>query len=233
MSAPIKYKGFYRDGMGTQEIEVVNDFNMLSTAVDGVVLYGFAFDDMSVDDRSKYTDAQLERFTFLRTPVYQTDRYVESICNCSFEIVAPQVIIDRLNTTQFSTDLTIEYALGKVRPKPGSGIEYETVTLTLAINGNNYSATGQDIEFAFDKIRDQIDDKYQLKNCYGCQYGDYSVYGNSSFGAMLCYKNQKEAYNKVISKAEYMELDAPDRHVQEIYCCNEYEARKHGAGYRG
>lgn len=227
------YKGFYKDSFGTQQIEVVNNFNMLTMKVDGVEFYGFAFDDLSVEDKSKYTDAQLERFTFLRTPLYQTDGYVESLCNCSIGIVVPQVIIDKLNLSQFSSDLKIEYAFGKPRPKPGSGIEYEHVTLTLSIAANTYTGSGQDVEVAFDKIRNQITDKYQLKNCYGCQYGDYSVFGQSSFGSMRCFANQKEQYNQVISKAEYLQLSAPCRHVQEIYCCDQYEIRKYGAGYRG
>lgn len=227
------YKGLYKDSSGTREIEVENDFNTLTTEIDGFVFSGSEFDDLRVDDKSKYTDEQLARFTFLRTPIYQTDRFVETLCNCSFEIVAPQVIIDRLNNIQTYIDLKIEISLGNVRERPGTGIESETVTLSLAIDGKTYKGTGGDFESCFDGIRDQVRDKYQLKNCYGCMYGDYSVYGQGSFGAMLCFRNQKEAYSKVTNKNEYMELDAPYRHVQEIYCCDQYEIRKNGVGYRG
>jgi hypothetical protein len=233
MSDAIKYKGRYTDSLGTQEIEVVNGYNMLTVEIDGVEFCGLVLDDLSIDDKSKYTEAQLERFTFCRTPVYQSDRFVESLCNCSFEIVLPQVIIDKLNDVQITSDLTIGYALGKPRPQAGRGIEYEILTLTMEIAGKTYSGTGSDVEVCFDRIRDQISDKYQLKNCYGCQYGDYSVYGQSSFGSMLCFRNQKEQYSKVISKADYLQLGAPDAHVEETYCCDEFEPRKYGAGYRG
>ena len=64
-------------------------------------------------------------------------------------------------------------------------------------------------------------------------YGDYSVYGQSSFGSMLCFKNQKEEYSKVRTKAEYLKLGAPERYVQEVYCCDHYEIRKKSVGYRG
>jgi hypothetical protein len=226
------YKGLYKDSLGTCEIEVENDFNTLTTKIDGVVFSGSEFDGLSVDDKSKYTDEQLARFTFLRTPIYQTDRFEETLCNCLFEIVVPQVIIDKLNGIQLYSDLKIEISLGNIR-NPGAGIEYEHVTLSLAIAGRIYTGTSDYFESSFDAIRDQIKDKYQLKNCYGCMYGDYSVYGQSSFGSMLCFRNQKEAYGKVTSKATYMELDAPYWHVQEIYCCDQYEIRKKGAGYRG
>jgi hypothetical protein len=233
------YKGLYKDSLGTLEIEIENDFNTLTTVIDGVVFTGSEFDDLSVDDKSKYTDKQLARFTFLRIPIYKTDRFSETLCNCLFEIVAPQVIIDRLNNIQFNSDLKIEISLGNVKiNKPEEGIEfknieYENVKLSLEIAGKVYTGTSDYFESSFDKIRDQISDKYQLKNCHGCMYGDYSVYGQGSFGTMLCFRNQKEAYSKVTNKEEYMELDAPYRHVQEIYCCDQYEIRKKGAGYRG
>src|ERR1044072_5580484 len=116
------YKGLYKDNLGTREIEFINDFNTLTTEIDGVVFSGSEFDDLSVDDKSKYTDKQLERFTFLKTPIYKTDRYLETLCNCLFKIVAPQVIIDKLTNTQFYTDLTIEISLGNARDRPGGGI---------------------------------------------------------------------------------------------------------------
>jgi len=233
MTELVKYKGLYKDSFGTLEIEIENDFNMLSMELDGVEFRGPEFADICIVDKSKYSDTQLKRFTFLSMSVYQTNIIVESLCNCSFETVVPQVIIDKLNHSEFYADLMIEYSLGNVRPKPRGGLDHDQVKLTLTINDKLYSGTGGYMEEAFDHIRGQIADKYQLKNCYGCMYGDYSVYGQSSFGSMLCFLSQKEKYNKVTNKHEYMELDAADRHVQEIYCCDKYEIRKRGAGYRG
>lgn len=228
-----KYKGFYKDNSGTLEIDVENDFNRLSMVIDGVEFRGSEFSDMSIINKPKYSDEQLKRFTFYSIRVYQTNIIEELLCNCSFEIVVPQVIIDKLNHAEFYTNLTIEYSLGNVRSQPGMGIEHEKVTLTLAPDGKQYSVTSDYMEGAFDQIRDQIKDKFQLKNCYGCMYGDYSVYGQSSFGSMLCFLSQKDRYSKVTNKDEYMELNDADRHVQEIYCCDNYEIRKVGAGYRG
>lgn len=233
MTETIKYKGYYKDSFGTLEINIENDFNRLFTVIDGVEFCGSEFSDMSVVNKSGYSDTQLKRFTFHSIRVYQTNIVEESLCNCSFEIVVPQVIIDNLNSSEFCTNLTIEYSLGNVRPEPRTGIEYEKVKLTLTIADKQYTATSDYMEGAFDQIRDQIKDKFQLKNCYGCMYGDYSVYGQSSFGSMLCFLSQKDKYIKVTNKDEYMELDDADRQVQEIYCCDKFEIRKYGAGYRG
>ena len=228
------YKGLYKDNLGTREIVIENDSYTLTTEIDGVVFSGSEFDELSIDDKSKYTDKQLARFTFLQTPVYQSDRIWETLCDCLFEIVVPQVIIDKVNNIQFDADLKIEITLGPPRSeRPGQGIEFEYVTLSLAIAGKIYTARSEYFEGAFDNIRDQIGDRYHLKNCYGCMYGDYGVGGQGCFGSMLCFRNQKVEYSKVTNKVEYMELAPPDRHVQEIYCCNQFEIRSRGAGYRG
>ena len=233
MTESLKYKGFYKDSFGTLEIDVENNFNMLSMVIDGVEFSGSEFSDMSIIDRPKYSDTQLQRFTFHPLRVYETNVILESLCNCSFEVVIPQAIIDKLNDAEFYTNLKIEYSLGNVRPEPNAGIEHEKVKLTLTLDNKLYTGTGDYIEVAFDQIRDQIKDKFHFKNCYGCMYGDYSVYGQSGFGSMLCFLSQKERYSKVTNKDEYMQLDKADRQVQEIYCCDKYEIRKYGAGYRG
>ncbi|OQP51590.1 hypothetical protein A4D02_26115 [Niastella koreensis] len=228
----ITYNGFYKDSWGTHAIEVINDFRTLTTEIDGVVFTGSEFDDLSVDDKSKYTAEQLSRFTFLKTPIYQTYRFVETLCNCSIEVVMPQVVIDKLNNKEFSSDLTITTLLGSPRSEPGRGIDHESVTLSLTITGANYSGISSDFEGAFDGIYKQIKNNYHFKNCYGCLYSDYSVYGQSTFGSMLCFRNQKEAYSKVTTKAEYLKLGAPAGYVQETYCCDEFEIRKGNVGYR-
>src|SRR5262245_61370521 len=101
------YKGFYKDSSGTCAIEVENDFRTLTTKIDGVVFTSSEFNDLYVDDKLKYSAEQLARFTFLKTPVYQTDRFVETLCSYSIEVVMPQVVIDKLNHTEFYSDLTI------------------------------------------------------------------------------------------------------------------------------
>ena len=227
------YKGFYKDSSGTCAIEVENDYHTLTTEIDGVVFTGSEFDDLIVDDRSKYTAGQLARFTFLRTPIYQTDRFIETLCNCTIEVVMPQVVIDKLNNREFPSDLTVTTLLGSPRSESGRGIDHESVTLLLTIAGTTYSGTSSDFEGAFDGIYKQIKDNYHFKNCYGCLYSDYSVYGQSTFGSMLCFRNQKEAYSKVTTKDEYLKLDRPSGYVQETYCCDEFEIRKGNVGYRG
>ncbi|MBO9636187.1 MAG: hypothetical protein J7578_24000, partial [Chitinophagaceae bacterium] len=148
------YKGIYKDSLGARKIEIKNDLYTLTTEIDGVVFSGSEFDDLSVDDKFKYTEQQLSRFTFLKTSIYQTDDFSETLCNCSFEIIVPQTIIDKLNNIQFVADVKIEVVLGNTRSEnPGSGIEYNKVTLSLTIAGKIYSGQSEHFEGAFNNIR--------------------------------------------------------------------------------
>ena len=142
-------------------------------------------------------------------------------------------IIDKINNIERGNVLTIEYDLGKKRAKPKGGLDFENVRLSLSIRQFEFEGTGDFFEIAFDEIQKKFDNKYCFKNCYGCMFGDYSVYGQSSFGTMLCFVTQKEKYKQVSNKQEYMELTNDHKQVQEIFCCDEYEIRKTGAGYRG
>lgn len=234
MKERIKYKGTYTDDFDTTAIIVENDFENLYTEIDGVKFSGSEFTDFFIVDKAKYTKQQLKRFTFLDTLIYNSDIVKESLCNCVFKIIIPQLMIDKTICSEFYSDLTIEYLLGDLRPKPRGGLEDEKVKLSLKIEEKIYVGTSDLIEGALDQIRSQFEDKYQFKNCYGCMFGDYSVYGQSGFGTMLCFISQKDNYKAVTNKSEYMELRTDEvTNVQEIYCCDNYEIRKKGAGYRG
>lgn len=225
------YKGTYTDHFGTIDIIVENDFSTLSCEIDGVRFSGGQLSDFEANN--KYTAEELTRFTFYEVPIYNSDRSVQMLCNCIFRIIIPQIIIDKSSNTTVDVDLKLEYSLGKPRQLPGQGIEHEYIKASFIINGQNFEGTGEYVEAVFDQISKQFNDRYQFKNCYGCMFGDYSVYGQSGFGGMLCYVLQKEEYLKVKTKNEYTVLSGEISMVQETYICEKYEPRKPGTGYRG
>ncbi len=229
----MNYKGFYKDETGTTEIIIYNDFKCLSVEIDGVKFQGREFSDLIIIDKEKYSSDQRKRFTFYPTAVYGTEIIEESLCNCSFHLTIPQVLIDLKVQEEFLTELTVDYFLGKERPKPQRGIDREEMIIFTEIENKKMEGRGGYIEDAFDALREQFGDRYKFKNCYGCLYSDYSVYGNSAFGSMLCYVNQKEEYLKVKSKDDYLKLTNDFAIVQEIYCCDKFEIRKASTGYRG
>jgi len=225
------YKGTYTDDSGTIDIVVANDFSTLSCEIDGIQFSGGQFSDFETNN--KYTAEELGRFTFCEIPIYNSDRSIKILCNCAFTIIIPQLIIDKSSNTTFDVVLKLEYSLGKPRGLPGEGIEHEYIKASFIIAGQNFEGTGDYVEDVFDKISKQFNDKYQFKNCYGCMFGDYSVYGQSGFGAMLCYVLQREEYLKVKTKKEFAILSGEVSQVQETFLCERYEPRKPGTGYRG
>jgi len=228
----MKYNGIYSDKFGTTEIVIENDFKTLTFEVDGVMFRGSEFSDFSVVDKTKYSIRQLERFTFYSTPIYQSEEVVSELCDCTITLTTPQAIIDIEENIVFYTDMQIECLLGKELPKPKGELESEKVNVTIKIKDKVYSESSDLIEIALDKINRQIGDKYKFRNCYGCMYGDYSVYGQSGFGTMLCFVGQKDKYLQVKDKFDYLNLEANYSQVQEIYCCDRFEIRKNGIGYR-
>ena len=235
MTEPIKYYGTYTDDFGTTDIIILNDFKNLSLKIDEVEFKGSEFTALEIVDKNAYSTKQLERFTLYSTKIYGTDDFVEEICNCTFDITVPQFIFDLQTQEQFLADLKIRYVVGNERPKSsGGGLEFEKIYLTTKISDKVFEAQGDLFESIFENIQNQFGGKYKLKNCFGCLYSDYSVYGQSALGSMMCFVNQKDKYLEVKSKTEYMDNLTDDYDfVQEIFCCDKFKVRQKGTGYRG
>ncbi len=229
-----QYVGSYNDSKGSISIIVENDFEALSCWINGVRFYGRELSNLSVDNKSKYTDQQLERFTFLAIPIHNTNKVEKVLCDCSFSFIVPQTIVDAVNNINRDVEIEIGCFLGKQHPEIRNQHESEKYFLSMVLDERKYFGTSDDIEGALIQMQNQLNHKYFFKNCFGCMYGDYSVFGSCAFGSMICYSNQKEEYKGVSNKDEYMSLDTSNcKRVQEIYCCKEFELRKIGVGYRG
>jgi Family of unknown function (DUF6304) len=207
-----------------------NDFEKLSVNIDGVEFLGTEWNDLALVNSANYATKQLTRFTFFGT--WQQAHARQTLCHYSFQFAVPQTLIDRVTNTAFDTNLQVDYQLGEALASTG-GLEFEKIKLILGINQRQLEGVGEVFETALDQIWQQLNDLYAFKNCYGCLYADYSVYGQSSFGTMLCFVNQKHKYLAITSKAAYMALKDAVKQVQELYCCESYEIRKAGTGYRG
>ncbi len=54
------------------------------------------------------------------------------------------------------------------------------------------------------------------------------------FGCMACFRDNKENYLQVSSKADIFRIwDTLTEYVQETYLCPEFQRRRPGTGYRG
>ncbi|HET9505279.1 MAG TPA: DUF6304 family protein [Hymenobacter sp.] len=235
MEHSVSYVGTYKDAFGVVDIIIHNTFEKLSTKIGAVEFEGSEFDALAIIDKQLHSVQQLERFTLSQTEILGTDNFVEEICNCTFNVIIPQFIINSVIQEEIVVNMNIEYVLGDKRPiHLGGGLEFEKIYLSFQIFDESFKSEGGYFESIFEDIQSQFNGRYALKNCFGCLYSDYSIYGQGALGSMLCFVRQKEAYLKVKDKSEYMEKLTDDYDiVQEIFLCNKFQARRKGTGYRG
>ena len=231
MQLVMKYQTIYRDDHGIVHTWIENDFNELSIEIEGVQFKGTEFSNLAIVDQHGYSESQLQRFTLHQTKILGSGCIEETLCNCCFELVVPQTMILLPEMRTFSVDVKVIYSLGNVRAN--GALEFENINISVILDNTLFEASGDYFETVLDSLTRQFEGGYQFKNCYGCMFGDYSAYGQSSFGTMQCYHAQKEAYLRIKDKSDYLALCQHNPLVQEIDCCDRYEIREKGGGYRG
>ena len=152
---------------------------------------------------------------------------------CAYELrfSIPTVIFDVLTKKYSQNNFNLKITAGS--PAKNGGIDFLELQLSIKIQDELLEAQAGYFESAAIEIQKQFKGKYKLKNCFGCNYSDYSVYGQGLFGTMFCFANQKSAYLKVKSKMDYMKLAPEKMTVQETFVCEEFEFRGTDIAYRG
>ncbi|WP_300675495.1 DUF6304 family protein [Soonwooa sp.] len=212
------YKGTFTNKTGTYPIEILNDFKNFHFQVKDFKFTGFDLDAFELENVESFTDEDLSNFDIVKRQDYF------ELTNYQLDLKIPQRLIDMDSKEEIEVDLDFHFELSE---------KHEEARIVFKINDNYFEAKNGFMELIFDNLQKQFDGKYRFKNCYGCLYGDYSVYGQGFMGPVLCFKNQKEAYLKVQNKDEYMDLGPQESTQQEIFCCDEYEIRDKSVGYRG
>ncbi|KZS39716.1 hypothetical protein AWE51_08680 [Aquimarina aggregata] len=229
MQKIVTYKAIYKDRFGEEKIEVVNDFETLSFQLGNLKFKSNTF-DFELENYQNYSKDQLQRFTFNKIP-YLNGGYCYDLCNCEFTFFIPISILSIKNQKIIERELVVSLELGKSL-KNGS-LDKIDLQMSIELDSKIYKAKGMDFEHLANNLLHQFKGFYRFKNCFGCQFSDYSVYGQDIFGTMLCFKNQKKEYNEVKSKEAYLDLEREDKVVQEIFLCEEFEVRQGNTGYRG
>lgn len=216
------YKGEYIHRGQRISIELFNDFSGLALFINGIEFQGTEFSDLKLVDKALIDSLNKDLFTL--------DAYA-CLTNCSFRINFPQRLV--LNSKdEHRIMLLLVYTLES--DTQNTVFNREEIALSFDLNGVEYLGKGDCFETVFLQLKKQLNEESYFKNCFGCLYGDYSCYGNSSFGTMYCFRESKERYKMAEGKTEYMNLwDAfPPIRVQEIDCCGDFEKRVDGIGYR-
>jgi len=235
----MKYNITYKDNLGTLEGVIENNFSedfdnlknyTLELKLGNILFKGDMLDGLELHNEDSYDDEQLNRFSFQKYEVYGTNEIIKELTDCKFKFKLQLEIADK-QSFQISTlngNLTI--LLGNFSPEEYSIFQYDYM-----YNNVNYSTIGDSFEDLFDNLKRIIKETHVIKNCYGCNYSDYSPFGRASFGDMLCFKSSKDKYLKIRNKSDFFQLRSRENQisVQETYCCDEFEFRKENVGYRG
>ncbi|MCU0353775.1 MAG: DUF6304 family protein [Cytophagales bacterium] len=213
----------YTDAQGTIDTWIANDGRNLKMVLEGVTFIGHDFDSLELAESDP--DSIPKRFTI--HPKWN------QLCNCQLECDIPVQVIH--GDDLLAGTLTMQLRLGK--PDHRNAIDEERLSLRLLAGPLDLRTRNPDIgtfEEGLLELQHLFPAETHFKNCFGCAFSDYSVYGNGLFGGLLCFRNQKEAYRNVRSKSDYLKImDDACEMVQETYLCGEYEARQPRTGYRG
>lgn len=224
-----KYEAVFKDKFGTDSIIIQNDFEELFFELRGVKFQGISLDYFDLVEHENYSKEQLNQFSLNKLSNQKCISY--ELCGYELEFAIPTTFFD-VQTKKYLQS-QIQFRIKTGYPKGNGGIDYLSMNLKIEIKNEVFEAGSDYFEMAADKIENQLKGKYKMRNCFGCNYSDYSVYGQGMFGSMLCFANQKTAYLKVKSKLEYMNLSTHKRSVQETFDCEDFEFRGENIGYRG
>ncbi len=142
----MEYKAYYIYNNKKTPILIKNDSVNLSFKMEGIEFSGSEFSDFSTKD--EISDKIKDEFEFWEISILGQDKVQRTLCDCSFNIFVPQMIIASESQNEFECVLTINYILGKERPKPKGGLEEERVDLSIIVNGQEYKGSGDFFEVA-------------------------------------------------------------------------------------
>ena len=216
----VTYQGNYTDRSGGGPITIHNDGRTLRTTIRGVTFWGYDFDGLSPKENTP--PEKLASFT-----LQQGD-----LCSCLIECDIPIPVV--VGGERGEGRLHVRLDLGE--PADHGGIDRETLSLSLVVGENTFAGSGRSGWFEDELLELQaaLPEGTYFKACINCAFSDYSPYGHGLFGDMVCFRDHKEEYLSVKTKADIFRVwDTMTERVQETYLCPEFQRRKRGTGYRG
>jgi len=217
-----QYPAHYSDTQGTEKTTIANDGTLLSIQIRGVEFAGNAFD--SLEPLPGTGEEQLKLFRL----------YDGSLCACTIGCRMPIPIWD--HGSEVSGELSIKLVLGDHALTPRGRPHQIGLHLVLEYGEHRIESAGRSGWFE-DELLDlqrKLPAEVYIKACINCLYSDYSPCGHGLFGGMMCFRNIKEEYLKVIDKRTLWSVHGrEERQVQETFLCSDFARRIPGTGYRG
>lgn len=258
----IKYKGHFKNKSYDADIDVLNSgkgFYCLTFEIDGYRFRG-GFFEFELDTPEKYDISALP-FDILKyggSTIKRQDgteyktAYSYALQKYEFEVSIPIKVIRVSDRADMEAHIALKYASGGKTAEnmvvmcDGNEVSMEICTVTefsLHIGEEiYYGKKTADFETALLGINSQLGEKYDMQCCFTCQFSEYSPYGNSEFGSMMCFGRHKDRYielNEQKNLHRYLcdlgngDAAETEQGIQEVGLCGNYESRISYSGYRG
>jgi hypothetical protein len=214
------YEGRYRDRFGEAPLTIRNDGRELRASVRGVEFRGRDFDGLSPAEGTP--EEKLASFIL----------HHGDLCACTIECDIPVPVVFAGEAREGTLHVSLE--LGE--PRADGRLDRETLRLSLLVGGGLFEGSGRSGWFEDEllEIQAALPEGAYVKACINCAFSDYSPYGHGLFGWLACFRDNKDEYLSVRSKADLFRVwDTLTELVQETYLCAEFRRRRPGSGYRG
>ncbi|WP_405974797.1 DUF6304 family protein [Streptomyces sp. NBC_00988] len=225
MSAGRFWPGRYTDRHGTEVVVFESDGReSIRTTIRGVRFEGDTMDDLG----ALGGEPPEAPFAF----------FDGALCSCLLEWEVPMSVAvegQGVRTAVLDCALRLGGPAG-----PGRGLDAETLTTTLRLDGREYrnSEGDDDFEDALNEIQRQLPDGARLRACVACVWSDYHPLGHGLMSGLACFRTAKDIYRLVEGKRGpdniFDAWDSRTEFVQETWLCGEFEHRTTThTGYRG
>jgi len=182
------YPGTITTKTRTHSIEVLNDFENFSFQVDQFKFIGISLDGFELQNHEKFSVQDLSIFDLHQGNYQNGEEYLE-LKNYVLTLKIPQTLIEVSTKKEIEISMDFQLELKE---------NFEEAMLSFQLKGQHFEAKNGFLEIILDQLQKQFVGKYRFKNCYGCIYGDYSVYGQGFIFQPVCAAHLVDYYPKII-----------------------------------
>ncbi|MCP4354470.1 MAG: hypothetical protein GY793_02320 [Proteobacteria bacterium] len=216
-----KYSATYEDEFGKEECIFLSDGSELSVLLRGITFSGPCFESLS----GPYCD---EKFNLFKYPDNEGE-----LTNCRFQVEIPVQAVT--GSEEKTINLRVDVKTGET---DDYGLKISTCMQDQVFKTRRFGWFEDALVDIQTDMKEKISNSFRFKLCLSCSYSSFHPVGNSMFGGLFCFKNNKEKFKTVGDKGELMDLFDLSRkegsliNIQETFLCEEYECLNQSYCYK-
>jgi hypothetical protein len=183
----IKYKTLFTNEYFTENSEVIfydeNYCGYISPMIlQDIIIETDGLELLTINSNEYFNHRNLSKFNYEKHKKH--DIYL--LKNYELKIFIPINIVDKKHCNESTTEMTIEL----INENNKNYKKLKILDKEIVIKENDYTDS-------FEKIYDEIKDKYIIKICSYCKKSNWNPYGGSDFINQICFKNIFDEFNKI------------------------------------